>query len=88
MKILVVGGNLTAMMESTIQGLAPNSINRVIKTTNRIEIKPNTIIDHVVIKNEMDTNRLTGLRYDLVIEHPSFPQHFHLWSLVRHTVLR
>lgn len=88
MKILVVGGNMTAMMEATIQGLAPSSIHRILKTTSRVEVKPNSTIDHVVIRNEMDTERLRGIRYDLVVEHASFPRDYNLWSLVRHMVLR
>lgn len=88
MKILVIGGQMHAMKEDLLFGMHRDNIQEILHHRNLIRMKDGSEIHMCVIRSERDTECLRGLRFDLIIEHETFPRSMYLLQLVRAIVLR
>lgn len=88
MQILMIGGNMTAMRHSVELLSGPGTIVGVMHHRNLFKMRDGSEIHLCVIKKERDVECLRGMRFDMIIEHDTFPRSLHLLELTRAMVLR
>lgn len=89
MKILMFGGRYSTMMDEVRQNLNVNSLeSRRSNGLDQFTMKDGSTI-HVAIINHMhDVDKLRGLKFDLIIEHPSFCKNIDILYFLRGMVLK
>lgn len=84
MRILMVGGRYQAMMDDAIYGLNASAIEQKISVGYpQFKLKDGSEIWVIQVQNSLDLEKLRGLRFDFVIEHPSFPRDARLHQELR-----
>lgn len=88
MKALMIGGQMHAMKEAIQFMSAPGSIKQILHHRNIVYMQDGSEIHMCVVKTELDIEYLRGLRFDLIVEHSTFPRSRHLLEMIRAMVLR
>lgn len=89
MKILMFGGRYSTMVEEIRQSINVNSLeSRRSNGLDQFTMKDGSSIHIAVINHIHDVNKLRGLRFDLIIEHPSFCKNADILYCVQSMVLR
>lgn len=84
MRILMVGGNYSAMIDDVVYGLSPSAIEKKMTVGHpQFELKDGSTIWIFKVQRSLDLKALRGLRFDFVIEHPSFPRDARLYQELR-----
>lgn len=88
MRVLIVGSNMRIMMQDVQAGLMPSSVESVSLRSGEFRLKDGSEIRVANIENMDDVDRLSGLRFDLVVEHETFSRNYELYIAVRNRVQR
>ena len=87
MRILMIGNELgymrTDLMHNTIEGQVVHK-----RATCELEFKDGTFIKYHVVRDHRDVERLYGLRFDMIVEHPTFRGSPEFLQEIRAHVLR
>lgn len=83
MKILMVGTNFRAMIDDVRHGLNPNSIRQFRINSGLFELTDESTIRVIRIEKPHDFDQIRGVRFDLVLEHSSFPRDAEMFATLR-----
>lgn len=88
MRVLIVGSSMRVMVQDVQAGLMPSSVESARLQSGEFRLKDGSEIRVVKIENMGDVDRLSGLTFDLVVEHTTFPRNYELYIAVRNRVQR
>lgn len=72
MRILMIGGNIPAMLGDVLRNSNGASVLSSNHAVGRVTYADGTEVWCRVIRGMVDTHMLRGLRFDLIMEHPSY----------------